>query len=477
MAKSKLKEFFKNTSYSFIANVTSIILGIISILIFPKFIGVEDFGYYQLYIFYGSYVLLTALGLQDGNNLKIGGARLEELDRETQSSQFWLLGGIQTILYMLLLICAFLFVQDTDKRVVLVLTCVCAIIINPRYYLQQLLQATNYINKYSMVVITERFFSIFISLVAILFGYRSYVLLIILDITGRFLSLCLGAWFCRKIVFTRPHISTKLIREVKENVSIGSMVLFATLSSTIIIGIIRYGIENYWDIITFSKVSLTISISYMILRAINSVAVVMFPTLRRIDAQRLPELYSMLNIGLMAIIFFFLIFYYPAAKLLILWLPKYSDSVRYAAILLPMSIYECKNSMIISTYLKTIRKERILLFVNLVSISLSLLFIPVTIYWLGSIELAVVSILVVLVLRCIISEYWLSREIRMPVFSNIIFEFALSLIFIISNWYFGWMGTIIYMLSYLVYIILKKKELYKLFMFINTRVKEQRVQH
>ncbi len=41
-----------------------------------------------------------------------------------------------------------------------------------------------------------------------------------------------------------------------------------------------------------------------------------------------------------------------------MWLPEYADSLQYMGILFPIVIYEGRMSLLINTYLKTIRKEK-----------------------------------------------------------------------------------------------------------------------
>lgn len=441
------------------------ILGVLSVLIFPKLIGVASFGYYQLYIFYSGYTVITALGWADGVYLRVGGQSYEKLNVKEQSSQFWLLTISQTVLYTILCFLAVFNVEDPNKRIVLLLTCICAIIINPRYYLKLILQSTGRIQEYALVEITERLISIAVSLVFVLIGFRSYILLIVLDVIGRFLSFCIGVLYCKNIVFTHARFSQKTLIAVKDNISSGFMVLFATQSSSLIIGIVRYSIENHWDITTFSKISLTVSIANMALRCIDSIAIVMFPALRRTDERELPVLYGIINTCLIVLVSGSLLFYQPAAEILKQWLPKYKDSIRYAAILLPICIFECKNSMLVTTYIKTIRKERILFWVNLVSLACSGIFSLVFVYLLNSVELSVPSILVVLLLRCAIGEVLLGRGMQMKVKKNILLEIYLSAMFVLSSWYLGWFGMLTYAFAYLGYLFIKKKDIKEAFAF------------
>ncbi len=57
-------------------------------LIIPKVIGVKEYGFWQLYIFYTNYVGVLHFGWIDGMYLKYGGLDYDELDSSYFKSQF-----------------------------------------------------------------------------------------------------------------------------------------------------------------------------------------------------------------------------------------------------------------------------------------------------------------------------------------------------------------------------------------------------
>lgn len=461
MESNAKQNLIKNVSYGFVANMISMVLGALSVLIIPKYIGVSDFGYYQLYLFYTGYVTITALGHPDGNYLKIGGQKFSDLDYQSQNAQFWLMCACQIVLYFILGAVAST-VKDLDKRWVLFAVCAGAVIVLARYYLYLTLQATERVKEYAIIVITERLISVAISIAWVLAGYRGYRMIVIQDILGRGISLALAIVYCRNYVFLKPQWTRSVLKEVYSNIKIGVMVLFAALSSSIIVGIIRAGIENHWGIEVFSKVSLVISISNMATRCINAVSIVMFPALRRQRKENLSEIYTRLNTGLMAVIFFGLVFYVPAAKLICVWLPKYADSIKYAAILLPVYAYECKNAMLVTTYLKTLRKEKVLLMSNFVAIAVSLVGTWITVYVMDNLEAAVVVILGTLILRCVIGELSIGKELNIALIGAALEEMGMVAAFIICNWWLGIAGFAIYAVFAGIYIWRKKKTLLNL---------------
>ena len=60
-------------------------------LLVPKMLGVEEFSYWQLFLFYLSYVGLFHFGITDGMYLKNGGLTYDEINKKEIGSQFWFL--------------------------------------------------------------------------------------------------------------------------------------------------------------------------------------------------------------------------------------------------------------------------------------------------------------------------------------------------------------------------------------------------
>lgn len=69
--------------------------------ILPKVLGVAEFGYWQLYMFYSLYTMIFQLGLADGIYLRIGGKKYEEINLSILKSQYIILMMFQVILELL----------------------------------------------------------------------------------------------------------------------------------------------------------------------------------------------------------------------------------------------------------------------------------------------------------------------------------------------------------------------------------------
>lgn len=85
------KKLIKNFSYALTANITSLVLSVLLIVLIPRSIGVNEYGYYQLFLFYASYIGFLHLGHINGIYLKYGGISYNNINKSLFSSQFWIL--------------------------------------------------------------------------------------------------------------------------------------------------------------------------------------------------------------------------------------------------------------------------------------------------------------------------------------------------------------------------------------------------
>lgn len=119
--------------------------------------------------------------------------------------------------------------------------------------------------------------------------------------------------------------------------------------------------------------------------------------------------------------------------------------------------------MLISTYLKALRKEKTILFINLGSVLLSIIASLLASFWLKDLTLAIFSIIIILAVRAIISEIILARLIGIDVKKDLVLEVLLTIIFISTSWLIGGLnGIILYGIAYITYLIIKKRDIAKI---------------
>lgn len=457
---TKLRNILENITYTFTANILTMLISIIMTLILPKFLGVTDYSYYQLYIFFISYVGFFHFGWIDGIYLKIGGMEYNDLEKSNYVTQFWMLNVLEIIIAAIISIFALFTIKNIDKSFVLISTSVCGVITILRTYLLFILQSTNRIKEYAKYTRVDRFIYFALVIIFLFLGFKNYKIILYIDIFSKLVALILCANKMKDIVFGKLNISKNTLLEIFENISIGIKLMLANIASTLIIGVVRFGIQKNWDIETFGKISLTLNISNLLMTFINAVAVIMFPLLRREEESNLPKIYVILRNTLMIFLYMMLIFYYPLKLILSTWLPQYADSLRYMALLFPICIYESKMSMLINTYLKSFRKEKSMLIINAISLILSLIVTILSVFILNNLTLAILSIVFLLGFRCVIGELVLTKIMNILIYKDIILETVLTAIFIIFSWFINNMFcSIIYTCFYLIYVFIKRKEI------------------
>ena len=457
---TKLRNILENITYTFTANILTMLISIIMTLILPKFLGVTDYSYYQLYIFFISYVGFFHFGWIDGIYLKIGGMEYNDLEKSNYVTQFWMLNVLEIIIAAIISIFALFIIKNIDKSFVLISTSVCGVITILRTYLLFILQSTNRIKEYAKYTRVDRFIYFALVIVFLFLGFKNYKIILYIDVFSKLVALVLCANKMKDIVFGKLNISKNTLLEIFENISIGIKLMLANIASTLIIGVVRFGIQKNWDIETFGKISLTLNISNLLMTFINAVAVIMFPLLRREEESNLPKIYVILRNTLMIFLYMMLIFYYPIKLILSTWLPQYADSLRYMALLFPICIYESKMSMLINTYLKSFRKEKSMLIINTISLILSLILTILSVFILNNLTWAILSIVFLLGFRCVIGELVLTKVMNILIYKDIILETVLTAIFIISSWFINNMFcSIIYTCFYSIYVFIKRKDI------------------
>lgn len=465
----KVKEFLSNFSYSFLSNFIVLLISTLMVIILPKIIGVNEYGYWQLYVLYTSYTALLHFGWNDGIYLRYGGEEYSNLDKKLFFSQFWMLVMFETLIMVSFFIVSEFLHLNIDKLFVMRMMVVCSFFSIPRGMLLFILQATNRIKEYAIVTLSEKVVYLFLIVIFLLGGIRNYKIMILADILAKFISLVYVSYKCKDIVFRRVNSFYFTFNETFENIKSGIKIAFAYVASTLIVGTVRFGIEYNWNVATFGRVSLMLSISNMMMIFINAVGLIMFPLLRRTSNEKLPQIYMVLRLILTVSLLGILISYYPLMYVLSLWLPQYIESLPFLVLLFPICLYEGKMALLLNTYFKTMRKEKRLMQVNILTFILSLLLTGIFAYTLKNLVLTVVSILFLLMFRCIISELYMSRILGIKLKADIVTDTILTAIFVISGVLFNSnIGILVYFCSYVIYLYFNKNRLREVLIFIKS---------
>lgn len=457
----KSNKFLSRVFYSIRANFLELLVNVIVTLLVPKFLGneFEQYGYFQVYLFYIAYVGFFHFGWCDGILLREGGKKYDELDKSLCSSQLILIIILEVFLASIVTVFAFAF-TNSEYKFVYTMVGLNAVIYTPRRLLQYYLQSTNRIKEYAKITEVGRGIYGILLVLIILTGIKNYRLIIIGDVIGKTIALLYAMYICKDIVLAKSAPLKKGIKEAYNNISVGIKLLFANIASMLITGIVRWGIQVNWDIATYGKISFSLSVSNFLLSFISAIAVVLYPTLKRVSTEKLPAFYNSIRNILMPFLFACLLMYYPIQTILIKWLPQYEVSIKYMAILFPVCIYAAKMTLLVQTYMNVYRLEQKSMQVNIVGVILAGITTFISVFMLKDLTLAMISIVCNQLFRCVYAEVITSRFISINVIHDVILEIILVILFIVMHWYVGGViGAMIYIVCFGIYILIKWKDI------------------
>lgn len=458
----KVKNFIKNFAYIFSSNAISMLLGCMTTLMVPKITTVSSYGWFQLFIFYTTYIGVFHFGFCDGVYLREGGREYKKLNKDLYHYEFWILFFIQLFIGVCVCGLAQIFIVEDERLFVIIMTAICILFSNTSIMLSYILQSTGRMKEYSRNTLMQKVPYVILVIFLMTIGITDFRWYIVANVIGFVSTWVYGVVQCKDIVFAKTvKISIKnVIHEMNENVCMGIKLMLANFSGGFILGIVRLGIESEWDIETFGKISFTLSVSNLLMLFVNAVAVIMFPTLRRMGDKKKKQVYLIMRDLLMVFLLAMLLAYYPVKEILELWLPQYSESLEYMAILFPLCIFSSKMSMLITPYLNTLRLEKYLLYINIISVVASFIGTIFSVKICKNLVLSVFLILFLIIFRCVLGEIRLAKDLEIEVSKNIIMEIIMTIVFVISSWYItGIYGMILYGVAYVAYIILKRNDI------------------
>lgn len=456
----KVKKFINDVAFAFIAQGISLILSVLMSLVVPKVLGVEEFGYWQLFLFYSSYVGFFHFGLNDGIYLKYGGIDYDKLNFSLLCSQFWILFIVQALFACFITLLGFLYVNDYNRQFIFVSTAIFLILSNMSYLLGYIFQATNRIKVFSISVIIDKLFFIISVLMLVILKAESFKVFIILYLIAKSISLIYCIFEGKKLVFLKLYDIKITISEMIFNISRGINLMFSNIASMLILGSSRLIIDKIWGIQSFGKISFSLSLTNFFLLFIGQVGMVLFPTLRRISGEQQKKFYDVSRSILGIVLAGVLLLYVPVNYVLDLWLPKYSESLRYLILLLPLCTFDGKMQMLCNTYLKVLKKEKSLFKINLISMGISFVLCLIGSYIFRNIYIIVIFMVISVAIRTIIAEVYLAKLMNALVIKSILLEILLVCIFVVSTWFLnGLLSFIIYLAAYSLFLFIKRKEI------------------
>lgn len=392
--------------------ITQGILGIITLftgIILPKYMGPEQYGYWQSFFFYVGYLNIIGLGFNDGIILNYAGKHHEQIPYGKLRS------AVRIMLCYSLFITAVLFMFALNMRdyqysrinlllafniLPMVLFCI----------LTAFFLATNHSILYNMSNLFQRILFCALSLIFLLNQKQSAANMMISDTIARLFLVLVLAFIGRTILFGKSDRLRDGFNEIKRVCSSGIMIMLSVVFSGLLPSFGRIVIEKHESMQVYGIYSFCISLLSVILSFTSAVGIVAFPMIKTVQSDRLPSCYYMFNNVYEQIGMIMYFIYIPLWFLILNYMPEYSSGLSYLALLLGVCYPLGKIQLIITPYYKAYRMEKELFWGNSIGLFCMVACITVGYFIVPSVKLVAIITFVIMIIFGKSLEYYFEKK-------------------------------------------------------------------
>lgn len=422
-------------------------MSVITGFILPVKMGPEMFGYWQVYAFYLAYLNILGLGFNDGIALFYGGYDFEKLPFQRIRSAVRIF-----LIYLAAVTCLLFFIfsqlsNNTDREIYQLLT------LNiPLFCLQcvvlTVFLSVNRTGVYNIVNLLSKLFAVLFYLILIFKGITSSAPMMYSDLLARFLITLLCIFLGRKILFGKAdHIKYGII-EFREKSKSGINITLAIIASNFIPLVGRVIIEWNETKASYGLYSFAMSLLIIIVAFTSTAGTVVFPIIKRLQKEKLPDYYLKFSFICDALIYIALLSYIPLLFIIKHFMIDYIPVLEYVYILLAMCLPLGKMQLLVVAYYKAFRFEKAFFAANGIGVIAMLGFTALSYQIFKSVIAVAICTTVVLTLWTFFTERFLIKKMGCGFsLKSMVIQISMMLIFIFAGsfqnifWFAGIYGS------------------------------------
>jgi O-antigen/teichoic acid export membrane protein len=435
----RANSFSRDMGTLVLGSVLAAVFGAMLVFVVPRITGVEDFGYWRIFLLYGGYVGFFHLGFGEGALLCWAGKSLGLFREELQPSLKFLIALHLLLLVLGCLTAITLF--PSRIRFVAIAVLVFAMLQNTSVLLQCALQAARQFRPVAVAAAAPSGLFLAFAALTLLRSRPDYRVLICCYLLAWLIVLGF-LWTTVRPFGPVSNISAWTIG--KRYITIGWPITLANTAIGLVQSSDRFVLSSAVSIYHFAQYSLAASTMMVPLAIISAAARVFFPHLAASDRGEHPEIYGQAT-RLIVVVWCVLLPYYFAVDVFVhRFLHAYVESLPVARTLLLGVLFIAAIQILQSSLFNLYGKQKHFLFYSIIAVGFSLVLAGTAVFFFGSLLLVagmqVVSIGMFWLfnawrLRSLTGESW--RD-----FSLVVFNFAWSAI---SLWLaFSWTPNFVF---------------------------------
>lgn len=447
----------KNYIYVVLSNSISLVIGIITFVILPQTLTITEYGYWQMFYLYASFLGLFTFGITDGFHLKHSGSTQKSVDKPGVKSTFILIIGVNIFWGIVIFLSSLSLNPLTYETNIVKFLSLTLIFFNIYGFFLHLFQVTSQFKQYSLLLFLDKV--LFLSGIVILwfFNYLSVTNVIILFLIIKII-LSLRGFFLSTLYFAKEvRVKKENIIDSFSSIKSGIILMVLMLTSNLLINYPRVIFSYKENIENFAFLSFSFSLVLVVIQIFSSVSVIFFQSISKAsndEAYKNFDLVSKIISGLFPLL---VTIYLLTILLIPIIFPKYVTMLDYFYLIFPIILIQLRYNLLILNWYKKEGALKEILFNSCVHLFLGFIFISFTS------QSVKFSLLIYIVLHLIYSML-LSNKLKLKINSRLYYpwkEFVSILLFVIINFYISEKLNIIFNLALIFLYIYINTNLYK----------------
>lgn len=403
------KSTLKKIGYVTFSNVIKLVSSILIGFIIPNILGVTNYGYYKVFTLYLTYIGLFHFGFIDGIYLKFGGVDYKDLNRQKFRSYFRFLLLFELVISLVGIVLVQV-LMNSDRAFIFTLLLINLIAINLTTYFQFISQITSRFKEYSSRLIILSFTNIIIVAIMYYFGLSSYRFYSGLIVFVNFLLLFWYIYTYRQIVFGNSESFKDSKTDVINYFKIGIPLLVANLASTFVMTVDKQIVELLFPVEEFGMYSFAYSMLAMVTVVVSAVGIVLYPTLKKVSIESIPNYYTKLMRIIIVVVLFGLWGYFPLLWIVPQFLPNYVGSLIIFRIALPGLLFTSTITAIKHNIFKITNKNGHFFWISFIAILINIALNLGAYYLYGTKEAIAITSIIGLALWYVSTEMYIVRN-------------------------------------------------------------------
>ncbi len=387
-----------------------LLFGFVQILIIPKYLSVEGYGYWQLFTLYGTYVGVLHLGFIDGILVRWAGKEFTQVSQEIKIAFSFLF--LQLIAVTIPLGLVFYFLLAAPLKSIALLVLAYAFIFDLATFFIFTSQAVRKFRMLTAVNVGRG--AAFLLIIVALFasGYLGYHSVILAFLAAHFLALVFFAFWFRKYLGGKIPSLSALWVYGRKNINIGIFVLLGNFVLVLFLTIDRLMVSSLFQIEQFAVYAFALMIGMVAYTFIQAVSQVFFPYLSAATNELRIRAYQLAKPAIILAWAAMLTLYFPLTQLVEFYLPRYVASLPIMQILLCLIGFSSLIQILHINIYKAYRKQKQYFFWGIISLALSAFLNMLAIKVFGTLESVAIATVISFGVWYIINELNLKVVVR-----------------------------------------------------------------